>query len=121
MSTSRRIFLAQGLGAAGLLGLSAHPSMARNFLASDPAELIAKGVAYLRPRQGKDGSWSGDRNEPGITALVVTALLRTKRVAPEDPSITKALGFLEQFVGAKGGLSEAPHSVYSTSVALMAF
>jgi squalene-hopene/tetraprenyl-beta-curcumene cyclase len=27
----------------------------------------------------------------------------------------------ERFLGPKGGLSEAPHSVYSTSVALMAF
>ena len=85
------------------------------------AELAAKAVGFLRPRQGADGSWSGDRKEPGITALVVTAMLRSGRVTPDDPAVTKGLAYLERFVGPKGGLSEAPHAVYSTSVALMAF
>ena len=80
----------------------------------------AKAVAFLRGRQGKDGSWSGDR-EPGITALAVTAMLRSGRITPEDPVITKGLTFLQKYIGPKGGLSEAPHSVYTTSVALMAF
>ena len=35
--------------------------------------------------------------------------------------MTKGLAFLERYIGPKGGLSEAPHSVYTTSVALMAF
>ena len=48
-------------------------------------------------------------------------MLRTGRIAPEDPVITKGLTFLEKYIGPKGGLSEAPHSVYTTSVALMAF
>ena len=81
----------------------------------------AKAVAFLRPRQAEDGSWSGDRKEPGITALVVTALLRTKRVTPADPLSTKALDYLERFLGPKGGLSEAAHANYSTAIALMAF
>ena len=80
-----------------------------------------KGGRFLRPRQGADGSWSGDRKEPGITALVVTAMLRSGRVTPDDPAVAKGLAYLERFLGPKGGLSEAPHSVYSTSVALMAF
>jgi squalene-hopene/tetraprenyl-beta-curcumene cyclase len=42
-------------------------------------------------------------------------------VTPEEPIVTKALGYLEQFVGPKGGLSEASHANYATSVALMAF
>ena len=40
---------------------------------------------------------------PGITALAVTALLRSKRVTPGEPTVTKALAYLEQFVGPKGG------------------
>jgi squalene-hopene/tetraprenyl-beta-curcumene cyclase len=35
--------------------------------------------------------------------------------------ITKALGYLQGFIGPKGGLSEAPHANYSTSIALVAF
>ena len=83
--------------------------------------MSAKAVAFLKPRQAEDGSWSGSRKEPGITALVVTALLRSKRVTPSDPISTRALAYLEQFLGPKGGLSEAAHANYSTAIALMAF
>jgi squalene-hopene/tetraprenyl-beta-curcumene cyclase len=105
---------------AGLIGLASWPSRA---WASDiePTFLEEKAVGFLRPRQGADGSWSADRKEPGITALVVTGLLRSKRMTPADPTIVKGLSYLEGFVDPKGGLAKAPHSVYSTSVALMAF
>ena len=119
---TRRSFLARSIQGAGVLGLATwpfHPVSAADD-APDAAALAGKAVAFLRPRQGRDGSWSGDR-EPGITALVVTAMLRSGRIAPEDPAITKGLTFLEKYIGPKGGLSEAPHSVYTTSVALMAF
>ncbi len=115
---SRRTFLARGIQGAGLIGLATWPAAARE--APDAAAMAGKAVAFLRSRQGSDGNWSGDR-EPGITALVVTAMLRTGQVAPDDPAITKGLAFLERYIGPKGGLSEAPHSVYTTSVALMAF
>ncbi len=121
---SRRTFLTASIQGAGLLGFLTAPARVATAVAADDAPdanaLAAKAVAFLRTRQGKDGSWSGDR-EPGITALVVTAMLRTGRIAPEDPVITKGLTFLEKYIGPKGGLSEAPHSVYTTSVALMAF
>jgi squalene-hopene/tetraprenyl-beta-curcumene cyclase len=120
MTTTRRTFLGRGLGlgTVGLLGFHAAPGLA---LGATVAEMNEKGAAFLRSRQGKDGSWSGDRQEPGITALVVTALVRSKRVTAEDPSIIKALESLQKYVSPRGGLSESPHSVYSTSVALMAF
>ncbi len=35
--------------------------------------------------------------------------------------MNKALAYLEGFISPKGGLSEAPHANYSTSIALMAF
>jgi squalene-hopene/tetraprenyl-beta-curcumene cyclase len=79
-----------------------------------------KAVAFLKRRQDAKGGWSTERNEPGISALVATALLRSKRVTPADPVVTKALAYLEQFIGPKGGLSEAPHANYTTAIALMA-
>jgi squalene-hopene/tetraprenyl-beta-curcumene cyclase len=82
--------------------------------------MIERGVAFLRPRQDAKGGWSTQR-EPGITALVVTALLRSGLVAPGDPAVTRALAYLERFIGPMGGLSEAPHSNYSTSIAILAF
>jgi squalene-hopene/tetraprenyl-beta-curcumene cyclase len=118
---SRRLFLGQTLQTAGLLGLALPPSRGRTDEIGSGTELAAKAVSFLRPRQAGDGSWSGDRKEPGITALVVTAMLRSGLVTPDDAVVGKSLTYLERFVSPKGGLSEAPHSVYSTSVALMAF
>ncbi len=37
------------------------------------------------------------------------------------PWRSRALKYLESFIGAKGGLSEAPHANYTTSIALVAF
>jgi squalene-hopene/tetraprenyl-beta-curcumene cyclase len=118
---SRRSFIERGIQAAALCGYAIRPSRVRADETGLAAELAQKAVAFLRPRQTADGSWSGDRKEPGITALVVTAMLRSGRVTADDPAIAKGLAYLERFLGPKGGLSEAPHSVYSTSVALMAF
>jgi squalene-hopene/tetraprenyl-beta-curcumene cyclase len=88
--------------------------------APSAARVTERGIAFLRPRQDAKGGWSTQR-EPGITALVVTALLRSGQVAPGDPAVMKGLGYLEGFIGPKGGLSEAPHANYSTSIAIMAF
>jgi squalene-hopene/tetraprenyl-beta-curcumene cyclase len=121
MAVSRRSFLTQSIAAANLLGVVYRPPQSHADEPATAAELAARAVNFLRSRQAADGSWSGDRKEPGITALVVTAILRSGRVTPDDPAVIKGLTYLERFLGPKGGLSEAPHSVYSTSVALMAF
>ena len=83
-SETRRTFLGRGVAAMGLAAWAGRPAAAA---ATDPAELMDKAVIFLRPRQGRDGSWSGDRREPGITALVVTAMLRSGRVTPDDPAV----------------------------------
>jgi squalene-hopene/tetraprenyl-beta-curcumene cyclase len=120
---TRRDVLRAGVQAVGVLGLASRPGdiWARETPDVDASELIAKAVAFLKPRQAEDGTWSSDRKEPGITALVVTALLRSKRVTADDPVVAKALTYLERFVGPNGGLSEAPHANYTTAIALMAF
>jgi squalene-hopene/tetraprenyl-beta-curcumene cyclase len=83
-------------------------------------ELKARAVAFLRPRQKADGSWSSDKG-PGVTALVVTALLRSKKATPSEPIVAKGLAYLEGFISPKGGLAEGPNANYVTSIALMAF
>ncbi len=117
MST-RRDFLRAGSVTLGGLALGGAPS--RRAWAQAPAA-VDKAVAFLKLRQDDAGAWSAARNEPGITALAVTALLRSGRVAAAEPAVTKALGYLSQFLGPKGGLSEAPHANYATAISLMAF
>ncbi len=121
---SRRQFLGQGLiglVSLGILGWR-HGFVLAQAEPATPAAgpLIDRGVKFLRSRQDAKGGWSTQR-EPGITALVVTALLRSGQVPPGDPIVTRAFKYLEGFIGAKGGLSEAPHANYSTSIALVAF
>ena len=119
--STRRIFLGQMAGASALAtwtpGVFGGPSPAD---ASGSAQ-IEQAVGFLRPRQEADGSWSPNRKEPGITALVITALLRSKRVTPSEPVIAKGLTYLEGFVDPNGGLAGAAHANYSTAIALMAF
>jgi squalene-hopene/tetraprenyl-beta-curcumene cyclase len=117
---TRRTFFGRGVPAMGLMTLLGGTGGPAAAAGTDPGEMMGKAVAFLRPRQGRDGSWSGDR-EPGITALVLTAMLRSGRVTPDEPAVTRGLAFLERYIGPKGALSEAPHSVYTTSVGLMAF
>jgi squalene-hopene/tetraprenyl-beta-curcumene cyclase len=128
-TTSRREFLGQAVPALGLLAAAGHePTLA---VAADDAakatstlesarKLSERGVAFLRQRQDAKGGWSTQR-EPGVTALAVTALLRSGHVAPGEPAITRGLTYLEGFISPKGGLSEAPHANYSTAIALLAF
>jgi squalene-hopene/tetraprenyl-beta-curcumene cyclase len=116
---TRRRFLIESTGTLGALTLASRAGGAAE--APDAAALTGRAVAFLRDRQAADGQWSADRKEPGITALAVTALLRSGRVTPNEPVVTRALAYLEQFVGPDGGLSEAPHANYTTAIALLAF
>jgi squalene-hopene/tetraprenyl-beta-curcumene cyclase len=122
--TTRRRFLRGslvGLGTIGLVGGSqAQVSIQNDPSPSTVASMVDRAVKFLRPRQDAKGGWSTER-EPGVTALVATALLRSGQVPPSDPAIERALKYLEGFIGPKGGLSEAPHANYATSIALVAF
>src|SRR3974377_986537 len=53
------------------------------------SRIVDKGIAYLRTTQGEDGSWAGQRS-PGVTGVVLTGLLHTGRVTPEDPAAARA-------------------------------
>ena len=122
--TTRRRFLSTGLAGLGvvssLVGRSGLASGQTTSAVPSIESMIDRAIKFLRPRQDAKGGWSTQR-EPGITALVVTALLRSGQIPPGDPMITRALRYLEGFIGPKGGLSEAPHANYSTSIALVAF
>ena len=118
---TRRTFLEQVAGAMALSALAPRAFAGPNAADTSSGTLIDRAVDFLRPRQEADGSWSPNRKEPGITALVVTALLRSKRVTPGEPVVAKGLAYLEGFVDPNGGLAGAAHPNYSTAIALMAF
>jgi squalene-hopene/tetraprenyl-beta-curcumene cyclase len=89
----------------------------------DPQELqavIDKAVAFLKKRQGEDGSFSPQRAGPGISALVAAALLRNG-VSPDDPLVARTMAWLEKRVKQDGGIYDRGLANYTTSVALLAF
>ncbi len=84
-------------------------------------DLVRAGVDFLKSRQGADGGWSTQR-EPGITALVVAALLRSRLVSPGEPVTESAFKYLDKFVDeAAGGFPSAAHANYTTCIALLAY
>ena len=86
----------------------------------DVRDMLDKGYAFLKKHQGEDGSWSPRTAGPGVTALVVAALLRNG-YPDDDPVVAKGLAYLEKNVKPDGGVYSKGLANYTTSVALMAF
>ena len=98
-------------------------SASRPLRADDAAKerqaIVEKGIAFLKQSQSPDGSWSAKRAGPGITALIVAAMVRSG-VSTDDPAVAKALTYLESKVQKDGGIYEKQLANYVTSVALLA-
>ncbi len=106
--------------AGALAASSARAADAVGAPAKDVKSVVEKGYAFLKKDQKPDGSF-GDRPEqaPGITALVVAALLQNG-YAPDDPVVGGALKYLESQVKKDGGIYNQGLTNYVTSVAVMA-
>jgi squalene-hopene/tetraprenyl-beta-curcumene cyclase len=86
---------------------------------------VDKAVAYLKSTQNPDGSWGTPPRNRGVTGIVVTGLLRTGKVTPDDPAVAKALAFIESLVNVKAGHIAGTDATpqlqnYVTSVNIMA-
>lgn len=71
--------------------------LAGTAVAQDRQAIADKGMAYLKQTQSPDGSWSAKRAGPGITALVVAAMVKNG-VSPDDPAVAKGLAYIESKV-----------------------
>lgn len=121
MNLSRSLLLA--VLVAALINRFAVPAVAASGNEADPPEaraLVMKAAAFLKQRQGEDGSFSPKLGGPGITALVVAGLIRNG-YSPDDPVVKKALHYLEQSVKKDGGIYDKFLANYATSVAIIAF
>jgi len=106
----------------GLAGLSQSGVFAQEPNAKELQAVLDKARAFLKSRQGDDGSFSPKfaGAGPGISALVAAALIRTGSSA-NDPLVAKTLGYLEKQVQEDGGIYNKFLANYTTSVAIMAF
>ncbi len=72
---------------------------------ADPKEwdrVVDRAIAYLKSTQEAEGSWSS-KASPGVTGIVVTGMLETGKVTRDDPSIKKALKYIEGLVNREAG------------------
>ncbi len=88
--------------------------------AKDLKEMRDRAIAFLQKSQGTDGSYSSKLAGPGVTALVVAALIRNG-VSPSDPVVEKAIKAMEKNIKKDGGIYDKGLANYTTSVALMGF
>jgi squalene-hopene/tetraprenyl-beta-curcumene cyclase len=110
---------------AALLGLGATTAARpQNPSAETWTQTVDKAIAFLKSSQDSDGGWSTKSN-PGVTGIVLTGLLRTGRITPNDPVAAKALKYIESLVNPeKGHIAGKDPKVqlqnYVTSVNVMA-
>jgi hypothetical protein len=92
-------------------------------LGPDPKEvqeMVDRAAAFLKKRQGEDGSFSPRVAGPGVSAVVAAALLRNG-YSSDDPLVARTLRYIEKRVKKDGGIYDKVLANYTTSVALMAF
>jgi squalene-hopene/tetraprenyl-beta-curcumene cyclase len=92
--------------------------------AKEWAGVVDKAIGYLKSTQEEAGGWSTAAS-PGVTGIVLTGLLKTRRVSAQDPVAAKALKYIESLVNAeKGHIAGKDAKVqlqnYVTSVNVMA-
>jgi squalene-hopene/tetraprenyl-beta-curcumene cyclase len=64
--------------------------------------MVARAIKYVKGTQEENGGWS-TRTSPGVTGVVLTGLLRTGKVTPQDSMAERALKYIEGLVNRKAG------------------
>ncbi|MFL5342391.1 MAG: prenyltransferase/squalene oxidase repeat-containing protein [Gemmataceae bacterium] len=108
-------FLLPGLAALALIG-----SVRADDPPADLKAALDKSVAYLKTRQGEDGSFAPKLGGPGVTALIAAGLIRNG-YTPDDPLVASCLKYVEKYVQKDGGIYVKGLANYVTCVALVAF
>jgi squalene-hopene/tetraprenyl-beta-curcumene cyclase len=121
--TRRQFALATAAWTLGSSGLArAQDRQAKTDLpAKELATVLDKAYDYLKTQQKPEGNFADPRSgEPGVTALITAALVRTGR-DPSDPLVSKGLKYLEGLVKPDGGVYLQGLANYTTSLAIMTF
>lgn len=85
-------------------------------------DVVDKAIKYLTTAQKEGGNFSDNprAGEPGLTALIASALLRNG-VPADNPVVTKAIKYLESNIQKDGGVYRQGLGNYMTCLAIMAF
>lgn len=61
------------------------------------------GIGFLKNTQNEDGSWGGPRFQAGVTGIIVTGMMQSGEAKADDPTVAKAVKYIEGLVNAKEG------------------
>ncbi|TWT41749.1 Prenyltransferase and squalene oxidase repeat protein [Phycisphaerae bacterium RAS1] len=83
------------------------------------AEITARAAMFLLSTQDSSGGWASDTG-PGISALVLKALIQEPTIGPEHPAVKNGVAFVLRSRRDDGGIYSAEGLLknYETSVAL---
>ncbi len=83
------------------------------------AELTRRGARYLLSAREKDGGWASPTG-PGISSLVLKALIQEPAVGPRHPAVRRGIDFVLKYQRDDGGIYSAEGLLknYESSVAL---
>ena len=71
-------------------------------------ELVRRGARFLLSTQGKDGGWASEiAPGPGVTGLVLKALIQEPSVGPKHPAVRRGIEFVKKFIRPDGGVYSA--------------
>jgi squalene-hopene/tetraprenyl-beta-curcumene cyclase len=109
------------LAVAASLVVADEPAAAPTIDAKTYQQTVDRAVAFLRSKQAADGAFAAYAG-PGVTAVAATGLMRVG-LGPDDPTVAKALKYLEKFVQPDGGIYSPKNMVqnYETSLAVVCF
>jgi squalene-hopene/tetraprenyl-beta-curcumene cyclase len=93
--------------------------------ADDWDAMVDRAIAHLKKSQNADGSWGSPPRNRGVTGVVITGLLQSGKVTPDDPMVARGLKFIESLVNSRAGHIAGQDAVvqlhnYVTSVNVMA-
>jgi squalene-hopene/tetraprenyl-beta-curcumene cyclase len=120
MTSGARIVLLtlilSGVSAGQTAGPESRPAAAPGALAR---ELLQRGAQYLLSAQASDGGWASDKG-PGVSCLVLKALIQTPDIGPEHPAVQRGIQFVLRAQRSDGGIYGAQGLLknYESSVAL---
>ncbi len=94
------------------IGSKSFPSDMPAALREHPLE--ARGIQFLLAQQEPGGGWL-THTGPGVTALVVKALLRAG-YSPDSPAVARALTYIESTQQPDGGFYRSAYPSYNTAI-----
>jgi squalene-hopene/tetraprenyl-beta-curcumene cyclase len=82
--------------------------------------LIDKGLDFLKSQQKPDGGWQGDRDPPGITALVLRSFVQDANYKADTDFIKRGYDKLLSYQVPDGGIYQDALANYNTAIAISA-